>query len=83
MTTLRITVVTELSQHYFDLDTDIDIETPFHEFVDRIDLIAQLDRDYPGWTYYDIDLYEIPKREWEKTLEEKLNEQAMADFDSE
>ena len=80
MTTLLITVTTHLATYQLDLDTDIDIELPYTEFVEKLGILTLLDKEYSGWTKFDIDLYEIPEPEWKK---EKLDvEEVIAQFDS-
>ena len=80
MATLLITVTTHLATYQLDLDTDIDIELPYTEFVEKLDIHSLLDKEYSGWTKFEIDLYEIPEPEWNK---EKLDvEQVVAQFDS-
>jgi len=80
MTTLLITVTTDLATYQLDLDTDIDIELPYAEFVEKLDIHSLLDKEYSGWTKFDIDLYEIPEPEWKK---EKLDvEEVISNFGS-
>ena len=73
MTTLLITVTTHLTTYQFELDTDIDIELPYAEFEEKLHIHSLLDKEYSGWTKFEIDLTTIPKRDWELKLEEIEN----------
>lgn len=66
---LLITVKTPLSEHQYTIDSDLDIEIPYAEYIERLGIEAELDKNYPGWVDYEIDLVEIPKRDWELALE--------------
>lgn len=77
---LLITVRTPLQEFQFDLETNLDMELPYAEFVNKSKIKDKLDKKYPDWTSFDIDLYEIPEPEWKK---EKQNvEEVIAQFDS-
>ena len=58
---IYITVTEILGTKEFGLETDQDPELPWHDFVKAIDLHRILDRDYPDWQGYDIDLNEEPQ----------------------
>lgn len=66
---LLITVKTLLSEHQYTIDSDLDIEIPYAEYIERLGIELELDKNYPGWVDYEIDLVEIPKRDWELALE--------------
>jgi len=78
---LLITVRTPLQEYQFDLETKLNMELPYEDFVTKLKLKEKLDKKYPGWTSFEIDLYEIPDPEWKK--EEKQNvEEVVAQFGS-
>lgn len=80
---LLITVKTPLSEHQYTIDSDLDIEIPYAEYIKQLGIEAELDKNYPGWVDYEIDLVEIPKRDWEIALEEKQNvANIIAQFDN-
>lgn len=80
---LLITVKTLLGEHQYTIDSDLDIEIPYAEYVERLGIEAELDKNYPGWVDYEIDLTEIPKRDWELALEEKQDvANIIAQFDN-
>ena len=77
---LLITVRTPLQEYQFDLETKLDMELPYADFVNKLKLKDRLDKKYPNWTSFEIDLYEIPEPEWKK---EKQNvQEVVAQFDS-
>ncbi len=77
---LLITVKTLLQEYQFDLETKLDMELPYEEFVNKLKIKDKLDKKYPNWTSFEIDLYEIPEPEWKK---EKLDvEEVVAQFSS-
>lgn len=53
---LYITVKELLGNKEFEMITDVDPELPLEEFVDKIKLIKLLDKDYPDWQSYEIDI---------------------------
>ena len=55
-TRLYITVTEILSEKQFELDTEVDVELPWHDFIKAINLHQILDRDYPDWQGYDINI---------------------------
>ena len=80
---LLVTVKTLLGEHQYTIDSDLDIEIPYAEYVERLGIEAELDKNYPGWVDYEIDLTEIPKRDWELALEEKQDvANIIAQFDN-
>ena len=80
---LLITVKTPLSEHQYTIESDLDIELPYAEYIQKLDIEKHLDKNYPGWVDYEIDLLEIPKRDWEIALEEKQDvEKNIAQFDN-
>lgn len=80
---LLITVKTPLSENQYTIDSDLDIEIPYAEYIQKLGIEKDLDKNYPGWIDYEIDLTEIPKREWELALEEKQDvEKNIAQFDN-
>jgi hypothetical protein len=80
---LLITVKTPLSEHQYTIDSDLDIEIPYAEYIQKLGIEKHLDKNYPGWVDYEIDLLEIPKRDWEIALEEKQDvEKNIAQFDN-
>lgn len=80
---LLITVKTLLGEHRYTIDSDLDIEIPYAEYIQRLGIEAELDKNYPGWVDYEIDLTEIPKRDWELALEEKQDvANIIAQFDN-
>ena len=66
---LLITVKTLLSEQQYTIDSDLDIELPYAEYIERLGIEADLDKKYPEWISYEIDLLEIPKRDWELAVE--------------
>lgn len=80
---LLITVKTLLGEHQYTIDSDLDIEIPYAEYIQRLGIEAELDKNYPGWVDYEIDLTEIPKRDWELAQEEKQDvANIIAQFDN-
>ena len=80
---LLITVKTLLSEHQYTIDSDLDIELPYAEYIQKLGIEQDLDKNYPDWIDYEIDLTEIPKRDWELALEEKQDvEKIIADLDN-
>jgi hypothetical protein len=80
---LLITVKTLLSEHQYTIESDLDIELPYAEYIQKLGIEKHLDKNYSGWVDYEIDLLEIPKREWELALEEKQDvEKNIAQFDN-
>jgi len=80
---LLITVKTLLSEHQYTIDSDLDIEIPYAEYIKKLGIEKDLDKNYPGWTDYEIDLLEIPKRDWELAREEKQDvANIIAQFDN-
>lgn len=53
---LYITVTDVLGTKQFEMETDQDPDLPWHDFVKAIKLHKILDRDYPDWQGYDIDI---------------------------
>ena len=52
-----------------------------NEYIQKLGIEKHLDKNYPGWSDYEIDLTEIPKRDWELALEEKQDvANVIADF---
>ena len=77
---LRITVRTPLQEYEFDIETKLNMELPYDEFVTKLKLKDKLNKKYPDWISFEIDLYEIPEPEWKK---EKQNvEEVVAQFGS-
>ena len=53
---LYITVTEILGKHEFEMETDVNPELPWHDFVRKIKLVKILDKDYPNWQSYDINI---------------------------
>lgn len=56
---LLISVKRLLGSDQFDLETDISIELPYHEFIEKLEIKKLLDQRYSEWLSFEIDLYEV------------------------
>lgn len=47
-----------LGVHEFEMDTLVDPDLPYHEFVKAAGIAERLDKEYPGWRSFDINIDE-------------------------
>lgn len=75
------TVTLPLSQESFEFDTAVDPDLPWHDFIKAINLHSRLDKEYPDWQGYDLDIDEadiiLPKMfgKLETPVEEESTEE--------
>lgn len=55
---LYVTVTELLGVREFDMITDVDPDLPWSEFITAINLHKRLDKEYPDWQGYDINIDE-------------------------
>jgi hypothetical protein len=53
---LLITVKTPLSEHQYTIETDLDPELPYAEFIEKLDIKNHLDQAWPNWTNFEIEI---------------------------
>lgn len=55
---LYVTVTNLLGINEFEMTTDADPTLPWHDFIEKIQLHKRLDKEYPDWQGYDINIDE-------------------------
>jgi hypothetical protein len=55
---IYIVATNMLGVHEFEMDTDVDPDLPYAEFVKAVGIPAILDKNYPGWVNFDINIDE-------------------------